>query len=82
MWRVIGHVPLISGHALFLTYSLLSARSRVAQITAFAVLLQVIYLKLFVWHDLITPSGGILLGSGAALLRQYFLAIRGHSRCA
>jgi hypothetical protein len=68
MWRAIGHVPLISGHALFLTYSLLTVRTRVAQITALAIILQVIYLKLFVWHDLVTPLGGIVLGSCAALL--------------
>src|SRR5690349_11802651 len=27
MWRVIGNVPFVSGHALFLTYALLSANS-------------------------------------------------------
>lgn len=34
MWRVFGNVPYVSGHALFLTYALLSSRSRVAQVTA------------------------------------------------
>ena len=68
MWRAIGHVPFVSGHALFLTYSLLSADSRVARITSALVLLQVIYLKFFVWHDWITPVGGLVLGSAAAFV--------------
>ena len=72
MWRVIGNVPFISGHALFLTYALLSTRSRVAQITAGIVLLQVIYLKYIVWHDWITPTSGIVLGMIAALITRRF----------
>lgn len=72
MWRVIGHVPFISGHALFLTYALLSARSRVAQITAALVMLEVVYLKFFVWHDWLTPSSGIVLGAMAAFISQRF----------
>jgi hypothetical protein len=67
MWRVIGHVPYISGHALFLTYALLSTRSRVARIAAAAVLLQVIYLKYIVWGDWITSTNGIALGVLAAI---------------
>lgn len=72
MWRVIGNVPFISGHALFLTYALLSARSRVARITAGVVMLQVIYLKYISWHDWITSTGGIVMGTVAALLRWRF----------
>ena len=72
IWRVIGHVPFISGHALFLTYALFSSRSRVAQITAAIVMLQVIYLKYIVWHDWITPTSGIVLGMLAALIRWRF----------
>lgn len=68
MWRVIGHVPYVSGHSLFLTYALLSARSRVAQITAAIVMLQVIYLKYIVWGDWVTSTTGIVLGSMAALI--------------
>jgi hypothetical protein len=54
-------IPLLSGHSLFLSYALLTARSRVAQITALLVMIQVLYLKLFVWHDF-EVFGGILLG--------------------
>jgi hypothetical protein len=68
IWRVIGNVPFISGHALFLAYALLSTRSRVAQITAAIVMIQVIYLKYIVWRDWITPTSGIVLGAIAALL--------------
>lgn len=68
VWRAVGHVPFVSGHALFLSYALLSGRSRVTQITAAVVLLEVIYLKYFVWHDWVTPSTGMLLGSAAAFL--------------
>jgi hypothetical protein len=66
MWRAIGDVPFVSGHALFLTYALLSSRSRTAQATAGIVMLEVGYLKYFVWHDWITPTTGIILGSVAA----------------
>lgn len=68
MWRVIGDVPYVSGHALFLTYALLSTRSRVALVTAALIMLEVLYLKIFVWHDWITPTGGIVLGSVAAFI--------------
>jgi hypothetical protein len=72
MWRVIGNVPFISGHALFLTYALLSTGSRVAQITAAIVMLQVIYLKYIVWHDWITLTSGIVLGLLTALITWRF----------
>ncbi len=54
-------IPLVSGHSLFLTYALLTSRSWVTRLTAFIVLLQVIYLKMFVWHDA-TLIGGIIGG--------------------
>lgn len=68
MMRVIGNVPFVSGHALFLTYALLRPGSLVTRITAALVMLEVVYLKCFVWHDLITPLTGITLGSVAALI--------------
>lgn len=71
MWRAIGHVPYISGHALFLTYALLSTRSRVAQITAALVMLQVIYLKYVVWGDWITSTNGIALGVLMSFVRTW-----------
>lgn len=58
--RTVLPIPLISGHALFLTYGLLSTRSPVARITAAAIMLEVCYLKLIMWHDL-TLVGGVLV---------------------
>jgi uncharacterized membrane protein len=72
--RVVANVPFVSGHTLFLTYALLSSRSRVVQVTATIVMLQVIYLKYFVWHDWITSTSGIVLGSLAALVSWRFRA--------
>jgi hypothetical protein len=60
-------IPLISGHALFLTYCLLTSRSKVARLTAIIVLLQVAYLKLFVTHDT-ALFGGVIAGCLASLV--------------
>jgi hypothetical protein len=68
--RVIGNVPFISGHTLFLTYAILSPASRVTRTTASLVMLEVIYLKYFVWHDPITSSAGIVLGTIAAVIAR------------
>lgn len=70
MMRVIATVPFVSGHALFLTYAMLRPGSLVTRITATLVMLEVMYLKLFVWHDLITPLTGITLGLAAALITR------------
>lgn len=67
--RVFIRIPLISGHALFLTYCLLTSRSTVARTTAFLVLLQVAYLKIFVTHDT-ALIGGIFAGGLAAYLHR------------
>jgi hypothetical protein len=66
--RVIGDVPLVSGHALFLTYAIARPGTRLTRITAALVMLQVIYLKFFVWHDWVTPITGITLGLLAAFI--------------
>lgn len=68
MMRVIGNVPFVSGHTLFLSYAIFSPASRVTRISATLVMLEVIYLKYFVWHDPITSSTGIMLGTIAALI--------------
>lgn len=70
MWRVFGDVPYVSGHALFLTFAVLSSRRRVARAAAAAVLLEVTYLKLFVWHDWVTMTVGVVLGAVAALISR------------
>ena len=68
--RAFVRIPFISGHALFLTYCLLTSRSNVARITAVLVLLQVAYLKLFVTHDT-ALFGGVIAGCLAALLYRW-----------
>jgi hypothetical protein len=78
--RAFVRVPLVSGHALFLVYCLSTSRSKVARITAFLVLLQVAYLKIFVTHDT-ALVGGVMMGCLAALLyrrvRQYPSVVQG-----
>lgn len=70
--RMAGKVPAVSGHALFLIYAILRPGSRVTRITAGVVMLEVIYLKFFVWHDLISPVTGTALAVAAALMiRRY-----------
>lgn len=53
--------PMISGHAFFLTHAIITSKSWVGRLTAGAVMLQVVYLKVFEWHDP-TLLGGILAG--------------------
>lgn len=66
--RVVGDVPFISGHTLLLSYALLSSKSNLVRISALLVLAQTLYLKYFVWHDLVTSNSGIVLGSVLALV--------------
>jgi hypothetical protein len=76
MMRVIGNVPYVSGHALFLIYALLRRGSKITRITAGLVMLEVIYLKFFVWHDLITPVTGAALATVAALLTRHYERVK------
>lgn len=63
-------MPIVSGHSLFLTYVMLTTRSWVARLTAVLVLIEVIYLKAFVWRDP-TLIGGIVVGIFAALIERW-----------
>ena len=72
MGRVVGNVPFISGHTLFLTYALFSSKSVVLKVTAGLVMLQAIVLKYFIWHDYITSTSGIILGLLAAFVAKRF----------
>lgn len=63
--RALFNMPWISGHSLFLAYALLTCRSRVAQVLALAVLVQVAYLKIIVWRDP-TILGGVAAVAAAA----------------
>jgi hypothetical protein len=67
--RAMLPIPFISGHALFLTYALLTTQTRVARWTAIIVLIQVAAIKIFVWHDL-TLLGGIIVGILAAWVNR------------
>ncbi len=68
--RAFGEIPLISGHALFLSFALLTTHSWLTRILALLIMCQVIYLKLFVWRDM-TLWGGIVLGRIAAVCFQH-----------
>lgn len=67
--RAVVLLPLVSGHALFLVYCLLTSRSKVARITAFLIFIQVVYLKIFVTHNT-ALFGGAIAGCLAALVYQ------------
>jgi hypothetical protein len=75
--RAFVRLPLISGHALFLTYCLLTSRSKIARITAALVLLQVAYLKLFVTHDT-ALFGGMVAGCLAAFMYRRVNRVEGY----
>jgi hypothetical protein len=63
--RAVYHIPFISGHALFLSFVLLTVRSWWVRIPVILVLLEVIYFKVWVWRDN-TLYGGALFGVLAA----------------
>lgn len=66
--RAVAGIPLVSGHALFLTYAIARPGSWLTKITGSLVMIQVLYLKIFVWHDSVTPLTGIAVGLTAALV--------------
>jgi len=68
MMRVVSHLPFVSGHALFLTYAILRPGSLVTRVTAAMVMVEVVYLKVFVWGDLVTPLTGTALGLLSAVV--------------
>ena len=66
--RSFGLVPLVSGHVLFLTYAIARPGSALTRISALIVIFQVLYLKILIWHDPITPIFGLVLGVLAGLI--------------
>lgn len=82
MGRVVGNVPYVSGHTLFLTYALLATRSPIVLVTAALVMLHTLYLKYVVWHDWMTSSSGIVLGLMAALVTWWFGRTDPHKKSA
>jgi hypothetical protein len=71
--RAIYPIPFYSGHALFLTYSLLTAKDRLCLLATVVVLVQVIYLKAVVWDADWTLFGGILLGYLVHIVHKLYL---------
>ncbi len=71
-------IPLISGHALFLSYALLTTRTWVARVTAVLVLIEVVYIKIFIWQDG-TLLGGLTVGIATAILFKVFEGKQGVS---
>ena len=63
--RAVWRLPGVSGHALFLTYAIGTARGALLRVASALVLVEVLYFKFFVWGDL-TAVGGLLLGAIAA----------------
>lgn len=68
MWCVIGDVPYVSGHTLFLTYCILTLNLDIGRIFTAIVMFEVLYLKFFVWNDWISAIIGIVLGTIAAII--------------
>lgn len=71
MVRAFYPLPFISGHAFFLTYALLTTNTWPARASAALVLLEVIILKVFVWHDA-TLLGGMAVAGLSALILMFF----------
>ncbi len=65
--RGVWPVPFVSGHALFLSYAMLACESRLARILAALVMLQVAYIKIFLWQDW-SLVAGIVVGAVTAIL--------------
>jgi hypothetical protein len=66
-------LPVVSGHALFLSYALVSTRDPLVRWTAALVLGEVLYLKSFVWNDA-TGIGGLAVGTVAGLVERRLAA--------
>jgi len=67
--RAVWRLPGVSGHALFLTYAIGTARTSLLRVVSALVLIEVLYFKFFVWGDL-TAVGGLLLGATAAWVER------------
>jgi hypothetical protein len=64
--RMFVLVPFYSGHTLFLVYFLLTAQLRLARLVAFAVLVQVVIVKIMLTDG--TLIGGAMLAAAAAFV--------------
>jgi hypothetical protein len=68
--RAVKEIPYYSGHALFITYMLLTVSSNLARGIAGIVLVDVIWIKVFQLHDP-TVWGGIASGLIAFIIQKY-----------
>jgi|SRR5215213_81388 len=67
--RVVGgEVRYVSGHTLLLSYMLVSSRSRIVRISSIVVLGQTLFLKYYIWGDVVTSNVGLVLGCALALI--------------
>lgn len=69
--RTIAPLPFFSGHALFLSYALLTISMRLTKAVMIAVLLDVAIVKIFWIRDL-TLVGGLILGLAIGLIVRQF----------
>lgn len=65
--RAFYEIPIISGHAFFLTYAFITMRSLSSRVLILLVWFQVLYLKIAVLHDA-TFFGGFMFGLIAAAI--------------
>ncbi|MGE0792284.1 MAG: hypothetical protein AB7S26_41810 [Sandaracinaceae bacterium] len=80
--RVFVPVPFCSGHALFCGYATLSAQSRTGRLLDVLVLVEVIAIKVLLWHDFATLTGGLAIAALASLVRRWCGAAPRASPCA
>jgi hypothetical protein len=59
--RAFINVPIISGHTLFLVYAIVTSSSKLTRATCVLVLIEVAYIKIFIWRDP-TLIGGTVVG--------------------
>lgn len=69
--RIIAPLPFFSGHALFLSYALLTVSTRLTKAVMIVVLLDAAVVKIFWIHDL-TLIGGLILGLAIGLITRKF----------
>lgn len=53
--------PFVSGHLLFLTHAALTGQTPSTRVSATLVLLEVLFMKLVLFHDPVTPAGALTL---------------------
>ena len=65
--RLAGDIAPVSGHMLFLTYTVLTTPTRWYRWVAGALILETSIFKLWIWRDVNTWAWGLVVGAAAAL---------------